>query len=78
MRRKSASHAARVAVAAALWACAALLVQTTAGIGIGVAARRLEQRLELQLKRAPIGPIEPRPLKRIPEDLMAPWELVSV
>jgi hypothetical protein len=78
MGRKSVSQIVRVAVAATLWAGAALIVQTTAGADIEGAAERLEQRLELQLKERRVRTPEPRPLERTHEDPIEPWELVSV
>jgi hypothetical protein len=78
MGRRSASQIVRVAVAATLWAGAALIVQTTAGADIEGAAERLEQRLELQLKERRVRPPEPRPLERTHDDSIEPWELVSV
>jgi hypothetical protein len=70
----------RLGVAAASWVLAAWLAEGTLGPDIGRAGRKLEQRIELQLKLkggAP-PPSPPQPTERTHEDSIEPWELIGV
>jgi len=79
MGRKSASPKRRFHAAAVSWVFAVLLVQSTsiAGVGAGGAARKLEERIELELRRRNSPPAAAQP-QRTHEDSIDPWELVSV
>jgi hypothetical protein len=78
MARKPAPPWMRFGVAAASWIVAASLAQGALGTDIGSFGRKLEERIELQLK----GGSGPQPTRQQPErtheDSIEPWELVSV
>ena len=68
----------RFGVAAASWMTAASLAQGALGTDIGSLGRKLEERIELQLKGGgPPSPLRPQP-ERTHEESIEPWELVSV
>ena len=78
MTRKPAPPWRRVGVAVASWAIAAWLVEGAMGADIERAGRKLEERIEMQIKGggAPVQP--PKPPERSHEDSIEPWELVCV
>jgi hypothetical protein len=77
MARKPTSGWMRLGFAVASWVLAAWLAEGALGPDIDGAARRLEERIELQLKGgAPPPPAQQR--ERSHEDSIEPWELVSV
>jgi hypothetical protein len=78
MARKSASPWMRLGVAVAPWALAAWLAESTLGPDIGRAGRKLEQRIEMQLKREAVPTPAPAQPERSHEDAIEPWELVGV
>ena len=78
MSRKSASPWIRLGVAVASWAAAAWLAESTLGPDIGRARRKLQQRIEMQLKREAAPAPPPTQPERSHEDAIEPWELVGV
>jgi hypothetical protein len=79
MARKFASPWMRLGVAVAPWAVAAWLAESTLGADIGRAGHKLEQRIEMQLKREAVpAPPPPSQPERTHEDAIEPWELVGV
>jgi hypothetical protein len=81
MRRKPGRLWGRFGVAVTSWVVAALLAQAAMGADIGLAGRRLEERIKLQLQlKGGGGTPEPPPKQpeRSHEDAIEPWELVPV
>jgi hypothetical protein len=65
-------------VAAVSWGLSVAVMQIVVGVEIGGATRRLEQRIELQLKgRGVTSPAVMQP-ERPHEEPIEPWELVGV
>jgi hypothetical protein len=75
---KSASPLVRLGVAAVSWAVAAWFAESTLGPDIGRASRRLEQRIEMQLKKEALPAPPPVQPERSHEEAIEPWELVGV
>lgn len=68
----------RFGIAAASWIIGASIAEEALGTDIGSLGRKLEERIELQLKGgAPPLPPHQQP-ERTHEDSIEPWELVSV
>jgi len=78
MARKPGPRLRRLGVAVASWVIAAWLAEGVVGPDIGRAGRKLEERIEMQLKGggAPLPP--PKQPERSHEDSIEPWELVRV
>jgi len=64
--------------AAASWVVAAWLAEGAVGADIGGAGRKLEERIEMQLKGGGTPPPSPKQPERSHEDSIEPWELVRV
>jgi hypothetical protein len=78
MARKPARRWMRLGVAAASWVLVAWLAEGAVGADIDRAGRKLEERIEMQLRggsglRQPVEQPE-----RTHEDSIEPWELVGV
>ena len=78
MARKPAPGWRRFGVAAASWVMAAWLAEGVVGTDIGRAGRKLEERIEMQLKGGRAPQELPKPPERSHEDSIEPWELVCV
>jgi hypothetical protein len=66
-------------VSVASWAAAVAVIQVVVGVEIGGATRRLEERIELQLKsRGTVSPDSRQPERTHEEEPIEPWELVGV
>ena len=78
MTRKPAPRWLRFGVAATSWIVGACVAEGAFGTDIGSLGRKLEERIELQLKGGgATSPVRPQP-ERSHEDSIEPWELVSV
>jgi hypothetical protein len=77
MARKPASRSMRLGVALASWVVAAWVAEGALGADIGREGRKLEERIELQLKGGSGQQSAPQP-PRSHEDAIEPWELVGV
>ncbi len=65
--------------ATVFWAMAMCVAQAAFGPDIGRASRKLEERIELQLKGGLAPPLDgPAQPERTHEDAIEPWELVHV
>jgi hypothetical protein len=78
MARKPTRPWRRFGVAATSWVTAAWLAQGTVGADIGRAGRKLEERIEMQLKGGGAVSQPPKQPERSHEDSIEPWELVRV
>lgn len=67
----------RFGIAAASWVVVAWLSEGALGAELGGACRKLEERIELQLRGGARAP-QPQQPQRTHEDSIEPWELVSV
>ncbi|MDP9151853.1 MAG: hypothetical protein M3O36_18175 [Myxococcota bacterium] len=78
MRRKPPEWWMRIGFGMLSWAAAAVLAEVRLGSEIDGKVRRLEDRIEMQLRGSSPPPAPPSPSERSHEESIEPWELVSV
>jgi hypothetical protein len=78
MTCKPAPRWRRLGVAAVSWAMAAWLAEGAVGADLERPGRKLEERIEMQLRGGGSLPEPPKQPERTHDDSIEPWELVPV